>query len=454
MAVTVHGRALFGKELSPTEADQHINLFRQDAQYGTFGSIPENAFRSHEAYEHFCKERDAVDVQPEYDAASLRKGDLRFCLSLPAALFDDEFIGVQRLVHFLCGDLFERAFLVGTGANILVDRVDVPDLPRVTASGAELGWKAEEILKRFQTEGRPLLAFSMKPRSGLTKADYLHLVNEALSEGRGVDIVEMDTRDFARTPSEYLGFVEPLATAACNSGGIFSPNLSGPRDGLLDVIKLLTDRAAKINRPAVVKVDVSLDGLSTMQWVRRTCLSEGIPQPVITTYPSLTYVLGSRIGGDTLFRLASMAGSDVIYPGGQPKLRADLTPDIAADVNLQKAKRRYEVIVKAGRPMPTIAGGIHVGLLHAYYALFGPAVAYFIGGGISLARGGVSAGACACRQVLEKAVAFRKDGVWDADKFNAEFAALCDIYDDHGGGAPQYYNPARCEIDRAHFPYG
>jgi hypothetical protein len=40
---------------------------------------------------------------------------------------------------------------------------------------------------------------------------------------------------------------------------------------------------------------------------------------------------------------------------------------------------RYHEIVKEGWPMPTIAGGVYAGELHAYYELLGPDVAYFVG---------------------------------------------------------------------------
>jgi ribulose 1,5-bisphosphate carboxylase large subunit-like protein len=54
--------------------------------------------------------------------------------------------------------------------------------------------------------------------------------------------------------------------------------------------------------------------------------------------------------------------------------------------------------------MPTIAGGVHPGHLHACYELLGPNVAYFLGGAVALHPHSVREGARLCLSVLEQAI--------------------------------------------------
>src|SRR5205085_9817679 len=104
-------------------------------------------------------------------------------------------------------------------------------------------------------------------------------------------------------------------------------------------------------------------------------------QPIITCYPILSGTLASRIGRETFLDMLVRSGADIIYPGGAPRIgRGDFVDFERAEQGV----RRYKEMIKRGWPMPSIAGGVHAGQLPVYYEIFGPDVAYFLGGGVAL----------------------------------------------------------------------
>jgi ribulose 1,5-bisphosphate carboxylase large subunit-like protein len=441
-------RPMLAIELMLVPRDEHTNVegvqraideLRREIEVGTFGEYTEKIFRNEQAARSFGqKTARAVELLPTWNDQDLDRGRIPVTLRLGAEDFDDPAFGLQRLLHFLCSDLFERRSV----GKWTVEKVDLSALERIRAHYGPRSRDRDHIETVFGLQaGRPLLAFSVKPRARLEREDYLHLLTEAIDGG--CDLVEMDTRDFPRSDATYESLVCELYEAAWSRNAQFSANFSGPLHRSLALLSKLAKKA----KPWVIKIDGTFDGLSTLQGVRDEFAQN---QPIVTTWPALKYALPDRLGSDLLLELFVMSGSDIIYPGGQPPLRQ--TTLIDASHNLVRAQMRYQRVRELGekRPLPSIAGGIHAGLLHAYYAMFGPDTAFFVGGGIALARDGIKAGAQACRRALNEAAEFRDKGVWDADAFRSKLAVEVDVYD--SSLQFTYFNPAS-ELKQTDFPF-
>jgi hypothetical protein len=111
--------------------------------------------------------------------------------------------------------------------------------------------------------------------------------------------------------------------------------------------------------------------------------------------------LSDRVPRDFFNDALVESGVSIMYPGGRPDLGSQVRV-LGADspAQLINAIRRYRRIADAGRSVPTIAGGVHTGELHAFYELLGPQVAYFLGGAVALHRDGPQAGAELCAEVF------------------------------------------------------
>jgi ribulose 1,5-bisphosphate carboxylase large subunit-like protein len=257
------------------------------------------------------------------------------------------------------------------------------------------------------------MAFSLKPRVGLTFDETRHIALEVLAAG--FNIVELDARNLALRSTPLEKWIE-LGKEAAQVGWhvtAFSPNLSIPAPQLLDVVARWTAEIAPLG-PPVVKIDGGLDGLSSLQAVRLG-LSGG-QSPYITTYPILRHQLSSAIGDSTWVDLLSLSGADIVYPGGRPTFPDERRPVWGSHVQgWSRAARVYDDIISRGWPMPTIAGGVHPGQLQAFYELVGPKVAYFLGGAVALHPDGPVEGAKLCVEVLEAAIGLAREASASGD---------------------------------------
>ena len=352
---------------------------------------------------------------------STRMGDhseIRFSFELPTELFPVNIGGLQLLVNLLAGDMFPTEALGCHWSNVHVHSVDLPDDLRSEAisSFRRNAHTIDDIRKAFQLPGeRPLMAFSLKPRVGLTFDETRRITLEVLKAG--FNIVELDARNLALRSAPLAQWIA-LGQEAAKVGRhitAFSPNLSIPAPQLLDVVAQWTTEVAPLG-PPVVKIDGGLDGLSSLQTVRLGL--SGTQSPFITTYPILRNQLGSAIGDSTWVDFLSLSGADVVYPGGRPTFPNERRPVWGAHVQgWSRAARVYDNIISSQWPMPTIAGGVHPGQLQAFYELVGPKVAYFLGGAVALHPEGPAEGARLCVEVLESSIELAREASASGDDF-------------------------------------
>lgn len=350
--------------------------------------------------------------------------EIRFSFGLPSELFPVNIGGLQLLVNLLAGDMFPTEALGCRWSDVRVHSVELPDdlWSEAKQSFRNNAHTIEDIRKSFQLrDDRPLMAFSLKPRVGLTFEETRRLTLDVLKAG--FNIVELDARNLALRSAPIEQWIN-LGKEAAQTGKhitAFSPNLSIPAPQLLDVVAQWTAEIAPLG-PPVVKIDGGLDGLSSLQAVRHG-LSGG-QSPFITTYPILRNQLSSAIGDSTWVDFLSLSGADIIYPGGRPTFPNERRPVWGAHVQgWSRAARVYDDIIRRQWPMPTIAGGVHPGQLQAFYELVGPKVAYFLGGAVALHPDGPEQGAKLCVEVLEAAIDLAREASVSGDDWADDLPA-------------------------------
>jgi ribulose 1,5-bisphosphate carboxylase large subunit-like protein len=201
-----------------------------------------------------------------------------------------------------------------------------------------------------------------------------------------------------------------LGREAARIGGhrtAFSPNFSHTEPAVVDTVAEWHAAISEVG-PCVVKIDGGLDGLSAVQSVRLADF--GTSPPIVTCYPLLRTYLASAVGPGGWVELLALSGVDIVYPGGRPSFADEARPIWAEEQSdWRRAARQYDKLLAKGWPMPTVAGGVHPGQLHAHFELLGPKVAYFLGGAVVLHPRGPAAGARLCVDVLRKAVQLAGD---------------------------------------------
>jgi ribulose 1,5-bisphosphate carboxylase large subunit-like protein len=344
--------------------------------------------------------------------------EIRFSFGLPAEMFPVDSGGLQLLVNLLAGDMFPTEVLGCRWSDVRVLTVDLPlELrERAVRSFRRNAHTVEGIRAAFRLpKHRPLLAFSLKPRVGLTFTETRDVTLGVLRAG--FNIVELDARNLALRSGPIEDWIR-LGVEAAQVGThvtAFAPNLSIPAPQLLEMAAAWAG-AVSAHGPPVIKVDGGLDGLSSLQATRLAL--EGDSSPIVTCYPILRNQLTSAIGDSTWVDFLSLSGADIIYPGGRPTFPNERRPVWGSHADgWSRAARLYDDMISRHWPMPTIAGGIHPGHLHACYELVGPKVGYFLGGAVALHPEGPVQGAKLCVEVLENAISLAVEAESSGDDF-------------------------------------
>jgi ribulose 1,5-bisphosphate carboxylase large subunit-like protein len=340
--------------------------------------------------------------------------EVRFSIGLPDQLFPVASGGLQLLVNLLAGDFFPSEVSGCRWSEATVQNVELPDELMAVAVKTFRQASAHDIEAIRSAFGlpanRPLLAFSLKPRVGPTFDEIRRITLDVLAEG--FNIVELDARNLALSTAPLERWIE-LGVEAAQVGThvtAFSPNVTIPAPQLLNAANAWVEGVAG-HGPPVLKVDGGLDGITNLQSLRTALV--GDRAPIVTSYPVLRNQLSSALGGpDAWTDLLALSGADIVYPGGRPTFPNERRPvwGVHAE-DWSRAARIYDSMIMRGWPMPTIAGGIHPGHLHACYELVGPKVAYFLGGAVALHPNTIRDGARLCVDVLEEAIRLADDAV-------------------------------------------
>lgn len=381
--VAVRARASLvreGKPASETEADEAVRQAIRDTVEGTYQPLPGSGQGA--VLDHF-----------EIDGPVTN-----FAFSMPAEMFPAEAGGLQHLVGVLAGDTFSAPSNGVSWTDFQVRHLELPASIKDRCSEL-FGSKApgaSGARDHFRlADDLPLLAYSFKPRTGPA---FDAFADDALGVlEAGFNLVEPDTRRLT-TFAELDEWSELGRRAAQVRPGetAFAPNLTMPADLVQDCVRRW--RKAVPEGPFVIKVDAGLDGLSTIQAIRRL---EDIEAPIITCYPLLRGTLAERIGPVTLVELMTLCGADIVYPGFRPTFAEEKRPIWAKQH--REAARGYQRMLENTNVMPTFAGGVDPADLQVAYELLGPGTGMFLGGAVALHHKGSVAGAKVCVEVLHTA---------------------------------------------------
>lgn len=428
-----------------------LTQIEQDVISGTFGEFGQDVFADKEAFHAFQQRaRKLAKIEEYVDRDARYGGELPFVLTLDANLFRDPNTGMQKLVHVLVSDIFERK-VPGFDAPFRIRDVNLGELGESVARNfrpkshsissikAIFGLKPEE----------PLLAFSVKPRVGLTFGELKKVATEVWDAG--FHIVEMDTRDldFSQERRAELLALSQAALDRSKGGKIrrFSVNAGGPPFAAAGLLRDLAK--AHEGKPWVVKIDGNLDGLSLVQALRRgDILAADQPQPIVTCYPLLKYALTRYLGENTLVQMLAHSGVDIVYPGKRPSFDNDKAID---GERINPAREHYRAMRMGDYPMLSVAGGITAGQTHAFYTTLGSDIAYFVGGGVTLAPNGIGKGAKSFRAAVDLAVKESAKARWsESDLAKAFETALQPGFATNGVIEPKfaYVNPVTTLLRR------
>jgi ribulose 1,5-bisphosphate carboxylase large subunit-like protein len=398
-----------GRPPSEDAVEASINQCVSDAVEGSFDEYPR-----HLQSMLRLRGRRIADDSKEFPTHR----EIRFSFGLPADMFPVDSGGLQLLVNLLAGDMFPTEVLGCRWSNVRVHTVELPlELHELAVrSFRRNAHTVDAIRSSFRLPAkRPLLAFSLKPRVGLTFAETRNLTLGVLKAG--FNIVELDARNLALRSAPIEEWIN-LGVEAAQIGThvtAFAPNLSIPAPQLLEKAAAWV-AAVSEHGPPVIKVDGGLDGLSSLQAIR-LALGEG-SSPIVTCYPILRNQLTSAVGDLTWVEFLSLSGADIIYPGGRPTFPNERRPVWGSHVDgWSRAARVYDDMISRQWPMPTIAGGVHPGHLHACYELLGPKVAYFLGGAVALHPQSPVHGARLCVEVLENAISLAAEAESSGDDY-------------------------------------
>jgi hypothetical protein len=424
-----------GAQVTADEAFRFMDQVKNDALYGTYGTLDRDYWLQRMSYDPDSLSEVELIGSGHADSSGLTGYD--FELRLNSSLFPPHMGGAQHLFGILAGDLLRFTLPPMSLKTWTVREISFPpdwEEAEIASFRAE---NAANSIKSIRAafalpSGRPLLAFSFKPRVGFDLKSLEEAATEVLSSG--FNIVELDTRHLPldRTMLDKLiAISSAMPDRFPKHVARLSLNLSMRSDIAIDAVHEL---CARCPAPTVIKIDGGFNGFSVVQSVRGKG-RDGQRQrdgrkcgPIVTCYPLMQNTLAQYIPADQYVTRLAGSGVDIIYPGARPDIGNMVRSLEGAGAGNQIASvRRYQRLTEKGWPMLSIAGGIYPGQLQAYYELLGPDVAWFLGGGVALHKDGLRAGARLCVEIAnESAEKKSKAGAGWSDDISEKLSEQAD----------------------------
>jgi 2,3-diketo-5-methylthiopentyl-1-phosphate enolase len=294
-------------------------------------------------------------------------------LAVPSSNIDVEYGGVPFLLNTVAGDVLG----LSRGRSVRLVDLELPDSFVRQMPGPNVG--VEGLRKAVDVDDRPLLAFSVKPRIGLSDDAFARITEEALLGG--VDIVEDDTRLLKTSNSSPAGRASAvrkvMESSELDKTKLYSVNVTGRADKMNEVARTVIEAGA-----TALKIDVLAVGFSALQSITEYIRAEHNGSIPILVYPAMYSVYDRVIDRAITLALSRLCGADVIY-AGTPRIGSiDVTE---SDVKLlQHHRTLLGSPPKTKRTLPSVAAGLHPGMVEFVKAVIRHNdFAYFIGGGIA-----------------------------------------------------------------------
>lgn len=236
-----------------------------------------------------------------------RSTDRRFRLDFGPESFDIESEGVDHLVGTIAGDVV---------LNPGISHIEVEDLELTSNHlapafpGPNLGIDAlydRLLAKSLGGVRRPIIAFTVKPRFGLTVDDYASLFRAVAKAG--IDIVEDDERLIDPRSCRFEERVIRLAKVQEEYGTLYSANITGDTRRAIERLDYCADAGLRM-----VKVDVLVCGFEVLRQVALRIRDKHGSKIAVTVYPD-AYGAYRKIGRSLILKLSRLCGADIIYAG-------------------------------------------------------------------------------------------------------------------------------------------
>jgi ribulose-bisphosphate carboxylase large chain len=323
-------------------------------------------------------------------------------LRIPTSNFDFKYGGIPHLLGTIAGDILGYPEL----ESVTIADVKLPADVLAQFPGPQCGING--VRRATGVNDRPLVAFTVKPRLGLTPEQYAAWCGDAAKGG--ADIVEDDERLVNPRYCPIEKRAQAVLKALKGTPTLYSANLTGNAQYILQMAERLIALGVRM-----FKVDVLPAGFAALQQLSEFVAGKDIP---ITVYPGMGS-LYRQIGRNVLLQFTRLCGGDIIY-AGTPYLGGGLGRH---DVNwggiwesTQRTIGAWNALKSDDSPqlqaaMPTVTTNLHAGNIGLLYYIvktegFPSAndFAYFIGGGISSHPNGPREGAAMCRKALDLAI--------------------------------------------------
>ncbi|GAG78011.1 unnamed protein product, partial [marine sediment metagenome] len=195
---------------------------------------------------------------------------------------------------------------------------------------------------------RPILAYTVKPRMGLTITDFGKLYTEAAKAK--IDIVEDDERLIDPSYCRFENRVETLMELQESYDSIYSANITGSLENARKRLDFAAEKGIQM-----VKLDVLVSGFETLRQIALHIRDNYDSKIAITVYPD-AYHAYRKLSRKFILKMARLCGADIIYAGSPNwaryeqediKMMDSLAPVFSMHQTLSKDFERAKFIKKS-----------------------------------------------------------------------------------------------------------
>lgn len=356
-----------------------LDVICRDISWGTFIpnlSAAQNTIK--EAKE--CEVYKPNHYQPSYTIDPDGLIELKF----NADMFNFKREGINHFIGTIAGDITTNTDIQNIEiVDIVFNKMNLNDFFKGPKSGTDI-LKNKILAPTLNGKERPIVAFTIKPRLGLTVNQYKQIILEASKSD--VDIIEDDERlvdpDYCSFDERVRVIGEIIKTGVKSK---FSVNVTG----YIDLLKGKVERAYKAGI-RIFKLDVLVSGFDALILLREEL--EKYPDTAITVFPDIKSYRNIR--WDVILKLSRLCGADIIYAGSTTFARMVTidNPDKIIAHDIPKIINIHQTLsIQMGninkKTLPTMSHDLNIknieiliyGMrIHNHYDY-----AFFIGGGIS-----------------------------------------------------------------------
>jgi ribulose 1,5-bisphosphate carboxylase large subunit-like protein len=235
-----------------------------------------------------------------------RADDNHFSLAFPDTNFDFFAESVDHFVGTVAGDIV---------LNPNIGTIEVRDFkftdPKTYDAfpGPNIGVDRlyTGFLSTLKGVTRPIVAFTVKPRFGMTVHELCKMYRAAA--GAGIDIFEDDERLLDPPSCRFAERVKDLGKIQRDFETVYSANITGDSQKALERLDYCAEQGIRM-----VKMDVLVSGFETLRKVAQRIKDRYRSEIAITVYPD-AYGAYRKLSREFILKLSRLCGADIIYAG-------------------------------------------------------------------------------------------------------------------------------------------